>query len=104
MAGGVRKLLDVAMSVTREPTLLLLDEPTSGVAADQKFELMDIIMGALSSEVTVLFVEHDMDIIERYASRVLAFYEGTVMADGNPHEVLSDHRVRRHITGMAGPT
>jgi branched-chain amino acid transport system ATP-binding protein len=102
MAGGVRKLLDIAMAVTRAPTLLLLDEPTSGVAADQKFELMDIIMEALSRDVTVLFVEHDMDIVERYAMRVLAFYEGTVIADGAPKEVLSDEKVRRHITGVAG--
>lgn len=102
MAGGVRKLLDIAMAVTRTPTLLLLDEPTSGVAADQKFELMDIIMEALSLEVTVLFVEHDMDIVERYATRVLAFYEGTVIADGLPKDVLSDDKVRHHITGTVG--
>jgi len=102
MAGGVRKLLDIAMAITRTPTLLLLDEPTSGVAADQKFELMDIIMEALSLEVTVLFVEHDMDIVERYATRVLAFYEGTVIADGSPKDVLSDDKVRNHITGTAG--
>ncbi len=101
MPGGVRKLLDIAMAVTRAPTLLLLDEPTSGVAADQKFELMDIIMGALPREVTVLFVEHDMEIVERYASRVLAFYEGKVIADGPPRTVLSDEQVIRHISGTA---
>ncbi len=102
LAGGVRKLLDIAMAVTRAPTLLLLDEPTSGVAADQKFELMDIIMKALPDDVTVLFVEHDMDIVESYATRVLAFYEGTVIADGAPKDVLADEKVRRHITGVAG--
>jgi branched-chain amino acid transport system ATP-binding protein len=99
LPGGVRKLLDIAVSVTREPVLLLLDEPTSGVAADQKFVLMDIVMGALPDEVTVLFVEHDMDIVSRYSTRVLAFYDGRIISDGQPHAVLSDPRVKSYITG-----
>ena len=76
LPGGVRKLVDIAMAVTHQPKLLLLDEPTSGVAVEEKFPLMDVIMRALEgSDATVLFVEHDMDIVGRYADRVLAFYE-----------------------------
>src|SRR6202022_3453704 len=68
LAGGVRKLVDIAMAVTRRPKLLLLDEPTSGVAAEEKFPLMDVVMAALDGgDVTVLFVEHDMEIVGRYA-------------------------------------
>jgi branched-chain amino acid transport system ATP-binding protein len=64
---GVRKLLDIAMAVAGGPRVLLLDEPTSGVSAEEKFRLMDMVMGALQAErVTVLFVEHDMDIVHRY--------------------------------------
>ena len=59
---GVRKLLDVAMALVVKPRLLLLDEPTSGVSADEKFAIMDLVMGAVRG-VTVLFVEHDMDIV-----------------------------------------
>jgi len=71
LPGGVRKLLDIAMALTGHPKLLLLDEPTSGVSADEKFPMMATIMDALGQEVntTVLFVEHDMDIVERYADR-----------------------------------
>jgi len=81
---GVRKLLDIAMAMAVKPKILLLDEPTSGVSADEKFGLMDMVMEAVrAQQVTVLFVEHDMDIVNRYTHRVLAFYEGP------------DHRRRR---------
>ena len=100
LAGGVRKLLDIAMALTRRPSLLLLDEPTSGVSAEEKFPVMDTVMAALEGEqAAVLFVEHDMEIVQRYASRVIAFYSGRVLADGPPGPVLADAEVRRHVTG-----
>lgn len=100
LPGGVRKLLDIAMSMTGSPKLLLLDEPTSGVSAEEKFPMMDTIMTALGGEpVTVLFVEHDMDIIERYSERVLAFYSGRIIADDVPQKALATDDVRRYVTG-----
>ena len=99
LPGGVRKLLDIAVSVTRGPSLLLLDKPTSGVAAEQKFDLMDIVVNALPKDVTVLFVEHDMDIVSRYSTRVLAFYDGRIISDGPSDVVLQDSRVKSFITG-----
>ncbi len=101
LPGGVRKLVDIAMAVTRRPKLLLLDEPTSGVAAEEKFPLMDVIMSALAGgEVAVLFVEHDMEIVARYAERVLAFYDGRVIADDIPTTVLGNEEVQRYVTGI----
>ena len=100
LPGGVRKLLDIAMALTAAPRLLLLDEPTSGVSAQEKFPMMDTIMNALGQEaMTVLFVEHDMDIVERYASRVVAFYAGRIVADGTPGHALASDDVRRYVTG-----
>jgi branched-chain amino acid transport system ATP-binding protein len=97
---GVRKLLDIAMALAGRPNLLLLDEPTSGVSADEKFRLMDMVMGALKAQgVTVLFVEHDMEVVARYTHRILAFYEGRIIADGEPQAVLRDADVRRHVIG-----
>jgi branched-chain amino acid transport system ATP-binding protein len=97
---GVRKLLDIAMAVAGRPNLLLLDEPTSGVSADEKFRLMDMVMDALRTQgVTVLFVEHDMEIVSRYTHRVLAFYEGRIIADGEPAAVLDDGEVRKYVIG-----
>ncbi|MBL8671567.1 MAG: ABC transporter ATP-binding protein [Alphaproteobacteria bacterium] len=100
LSQGVRKLLDVALATVRQPRLLLLDEPTSGISADEKFGVMETLMNALKDQqVTVLFVEHDMQIVERYATRVLAFYDGTIIADGAPSKVLADADVRRHVIG-----
>ena len=97
---GVRKLLDIAMAVAGWPRVLLLDEPTSGIALEEKFGLMDVVMAALKSrQMTVLFVEHDMEIVTRYADRVLAFYDGTVIADGTPSSALADPQVQELISG-----
>ncbi len=97
---GVRKLLDIAMAVAGTPRLLLLDEPTSGISIEEKFDLMEVVMSALKSrKITVLFVEHDMEIVGRFADRVLAFYDGTVIADETPDAVLSNPRVQTLISG-----
>src|SRR4029078_6626741 len=97
---GIRKLLDIAMAMVVKPKVLLLDEPTSGVSADEKFGLMDMVMEAVRTQkVTVLFVEHDMEIVNRYTQRVLAFYEGRIIADGLPAAVLADIEVRKYVTG-----
>jgi branched-chain amino acid transport system ATP-binding protein len=97
---GVRKLLDIAMATVGAPRVLLLDEPTSGISAEEKFELMDVVMSALRTRnTTVLFVEHDMEIVGRFAERVLAFYDGTVIADGAPAVALADARVQSLISG-----
>jgi branched-chain amino acid transport system ATP-binding protein len=61
---------------------------------------MDVVMSALKARnITVLFVEHDMEIVERFADRVLAFYDGTVIANGTPGETLGQARVQELITG-----
>jgi branched-chain amino acid transport system ATP-binding protein len=97
---GVRKLLDIAMALAVKPRILLLDEPTSGVSADEKFALMDLVLEAIRADgVTVLFVEHDMDVVRRYVGRILAFYEGRIIADGAPADVLGHPEVRRLVVG-----
>lgn len=100
LSQGVRKLLDIAMAVVGSPRVLLLDEPTSGISIEEKFDLMSVVMSALKSrKITVLFVEHDMEIVERFADRVLAFYDGTVIADGPPAQTLANPRVQELISG-----
>jgi branched-chain amino acid transport system ATP-binding protein len=102
LAGGVRKLIDIAMALVRRPKLLLLDEPTSGVSAEQKVATMDRVINAVAPDAaTIVFVEHDMEIVSRYADRVVAFYQGRILADGDPHNVLKDLEVRRYVTGGA---
>lgn len=102
ISAGVRKLLDIAMAIAGNPKVMMLDEPTSGVAAEEKFPIMDLVMEVLTaSDVTILFVEHDMDIVTRYSERVLAFYDGRVVANDAPDEVLADEVVQRYVTGTA---
>jgi branched-chain amino acid transport system ATP-binding protein len=102
LAGGVRKLIDIAMALVRRPKLLLLDEPTSGVSAEEKFATMDRVIHAVAPDAaTIVFVEHDMEIVSRYADRVVAFYQGRILADGDPRNVLTDPEVRRYVTGGA---
>ncbi len=97
---GVRKILDIAMATVGDPQLVMLDEPTSGVSAEEKFEVMDTVMAAFAQqEVTVMFIEHDMELVERYANRVLAFYNGMVIADADARQALADPQVREYVVG-----
>ena len=100
LSQGVRKLLDIAMSTVSAPPLVLLDEPTSGVAIDDKFALMENVMGAVrASGAGCMFIEHDMEIVGRYAPRVMAFYEGRILADGPTQQVLDNPEVRQYVIG-----
>lgn len=97
---GHRKVLDVALSYVLKPEILLMDEPTSGVSMKDKFEVMDALVDVLKKGgVTTVFVEHDMEIVERYAERALAFHDGKVIADGPVETVLRDSAVREAIVG-----
>lgn len=97
---GGRKLLDIALSFALKPQLLLMDEPTSGVSIEDKFQVMDTLVRVLQqSEITTIFVEHDMEVVQRYGRRVLVFDNGQVIADGKAESVLSDPEVRKAVLG-----
>jgi branched-chain amino acid transport system ATP-binding protein len=97
---GGRKLLDIALALALTPRLLLLDEPTSGVSTQDKFQVMDTLLGVLRrGNITTIFVEHDMDVVQRYSRRVLAFDQGLIIADGEPSTVLANPDVRRAVLG-----
>jgi len=97
---GQRKLLDIAMALVLQPKLLIMDEPTSGVSTEEKHGLMAIIMRVLDEQkITSIFVEHDVDIVTRYATRVAAWISGRIAADGQPAEVLGNPEIRRNVIG-----
>ena len=99
---GGRKLLDIALSFALRPKLLLMDEPTSGVSIEDKFQVMDTLMKVVEeTRLTTIFVEHDMEVVQRYGRRVLAFNDGKVIADGTPAAVLADPEVRKAVLGRA---
>ena len=97
---GGRKLLDIALSFALKPKLLLMDEPTSGVSIEDKFQVMDTLVKVLKEgDITTIFVEHDMEGIQRYGERMLVFDTGRVMADGEPSQVLSDPEIKKTLLG-----
>ena len=101
LPGGARKLLDIALAMVARPRILLLDEPTSGVSAQEKFGIMQMVLDAVRAEgATVLFVEHDMEVVSRFAQRVLAFYDGRIIADAPPQQALADPEVKRYVVGQ----
>ena len=97
---GGRKLLDIALSFALNPKLLLMDEPTSGVSIEDKFQVMDTLVKVLKEgDITTIFVEHDMEVIQRYGERMLVFDTGRVMADGKPEQVLADPEIKKTLLG-----
>ena len=101
---GHRKLVDIAIALALKPKLLLMDEPTSGVASADKFEVMDILVRALAkAKVASVFVEHDMDMVQRYASRVAVWSTGKIQRLGPPKDILTDPDVIRTVIGGESP-
>ncbi len=97
---GKRKLIDVALALALKPDVILMDEPTSGVASSEKFAVMDTLVGALKDRaVTSVFVEHDMEMVTRYATRVAVWSAGTIQKEGPPEAILSDLVVIRTVVG-----
>jgi neutral amino acid transport system ATP-binding protein len=93
LSGGHRKLLELGRAVMAEPALLMLDEPTAGVNPARKQSLLDRIHTLRAQGMTVLFVEHDMDVVTRISDGVVCMAEGRVIAEGTPGEVVSDTAV-----------
>jgi len=100
LSEGQRKLIDIAVALALKPKLLLMDEPTSGVASSEKFGVMEILDKALAeAEVTAVFVEHDMGIVEKYADEVAVWNMGKIEMRGTPEEVLAHPDVIRDVIG-----
>ncbi|MGI9504686.1 MAG: ABC transporter ATP-binding protein [Geminicoccaceae bacterium] len=97
---GQRKLIDIAVALALKPKLILMDEPTSGVASSEKFGVMDILTKALAeARVTSVFVEHDMGIVEKYADEVAVWSAGALQISGAPAEVLAHPDVIKDVIG-----
>jgi branched-chain amino acid transport system ATP-binding protein len=101
LSEGDLKILDIAIAFALKSKLLLLDEPTSGVATSDKFKVMDSIVSAIKKEgISTLIIEHDMDIVSGYSDRVIVMHEGRVMAEGKPDEVMENKEVKATVFGI----
>jgi ABC-type branched-subunit amino acid transport system ATPase component len=100
LAYGEQRLLEIALALATRPRVLLLDEPAAGVPKDESAELFAAVAD-LSSDLTVLFIEHDMDVVFRFASRILVMVGGRILVQGTPDEIARDERVREVYLGKA---
>jgi ABC-type branched-subunit amino acid transport system ATPase component len=98
LAYGQQRLLEIALALATRPKVLLLDEPAAGVPRDESKELFTAIAG-LSRDITVLFIEHDMDLVFRFAARVIVLVGGRVLVEGTPQEIAADPQVRAVYLG-----
>jgi branched-chain amino acid transport system ATP-binding protein len=95
---GQQRLLEIALALATKPKVLLLDEPAAGVPKDESAMLFDVI-AALPDDISVLFIEHDMDIVFRFATQIIVMVSGGVLLEADPQTVRDDPRVREVYLG-----
>jgi len=100
LAYGQQRLLEIALALATKPKVLLLDEPAAGVPQQESAELFAVIAG-LSQEIAVLFIEHDMNVVFRFAHRIIVMAAGRILLQGTPKEIAADARVREVYLGRA---
>ncbi|MFK7963928.1 MAG: ABC transporter ATP-binding protein [Burkholderiaceae bacterium] len=96
---GVQRLTELVITLGQEPAVLLLDEPAAGVASAESDIILDVI-DSLDPDTAVLIIDHDMDIIFRFASRITVMVNGAILMEGSPDEVAGDSRVRDAYLGQ----
>ncbi len=98
---GKRRLLEMALAVACRPSVLLLDEPAAGVPASERGDILATV-AALPAEVSVLLIEHDMDLVFSFARRITVLVNGSVLTEGTPAQIAADPQVKAVYLGQAG--
>ena len=100
LSHGDQRLLEVAMALAQQPRLLLLDEPTQGLSVEETAQAVDVLATLFSSGgLTVLLVEHDLEVVFRLAHKITVLHRGLVIADGDPDTVKADEGVQNAYLG-----
>ena len=106
LSQGEKKLLDIASAFALNPSVILLDEPTSGVSTGDKHTIMEVLVSAakVAGVRGIVQVEHDMDLVERYSHRIVALQEGRVLADMPPAAFFADQAMIAAVVGTRPQT
>ncbi len=97
---GKQRLVEIALALATRPRILLLDEPGAGIPSAESAELFGVIAG-LPADVTILLIEHDMDLVFRFAERIIVLVNGQVLTEGTPAAIAADERVKEVYLGEA---
>jgi branched-chain amino acid transport system ATP-binding protein len=100
---GKQRLLEIALALATRPHVLLLDEPAAGIPSTESSDLFGVIAG-LPREVTIVFIEHDMNLVFRFAEKITVLVAGSVLVEGSPEAIARDPRVREVYLGEAQHT
>jgi len=95
---GKQRLVEIALALATQPRILLLDEPAAGIPSGESTALFEVI-ASLPRDITILFIEHDMNLVFRFAERISVLVAGRVLTEGAPQEIATDPRVREVYLG-----